>query len=92
MRGVVVEGLTKARRVLTVVDIYPRSCPAGEDVVQTLGRVCGQIGCPKTRQGDKGSELVSCDLDLWAHANGFTRDISRPVKPTDNGFTEAFNS
>ena len=31
------------------------------------------------------------DLDLWAYANGVTLDFSRPGKPTDNAFTEAFN-
>ncbi len=32
------------------------------------------------------------DMDLWAYANGVTLDFSRPGKPTDNGFIEAFNS
>ena len=31
------------------------------------------------------------DLDLWAFANGVTLDFSRPGKPTDNAFIEAFN-
>lgn len=39
-----------------------------------------------------GSEFISRDLDLWAYANGVTLDFSRPGKPTDNGFIEAFNS
>ena len=30
--------------------------------------------------------------DLWAYANHITLDFSRPGKPTDNGFIEAFNS
>lgn len=32
------------------------------------------------------------DLDLWAYANNVTLDFSRPGKPTDSGFIEAFNS
>lgn len=64
----------------------------GEDVVQTLERVCGQIGYPKTIRVDNGSEFISRDLDLWAYANDVTLDFSRPGKPTDNGFIEAFNS
>ena len=38
-----------------------------------------------------GSEFVSKDLDLWAYANGVTLDLSRPGKPTDNAYIEAFN-
>ena len=40
----------------------------------------------------RGSEFVSRDLDLWAYARGVTLDFSRPGKPTDNAFAEAFNS
>jgi putative transposase len=60
--------------------------------VQTLERVCAKIGYPKTIRVDDGSEFISRDLALWAYANAVTLDFSRPGKPTDNGFTEAFNS
>lgn len=87
-------------RVLTVVDTFSRFSPVidprfayrGEDVVQTLERVCRQIGYPRTIRVDNGSEFISRDLDLWAYANDVTLDFSRPGKPTDNGFIEAFNS
>ena len=49
-------------------------------------------GPPKTIRIDNGSEFVSRDLDLWAYVNGVTLDFSRPGKPADNGFIEAFNS
>ena len=39
-----------------------------------------------------GSEFISRDLDLWAYSKHVTLDFSRPGKPTDNGFIEAFNS
>ena len=47
-------------RILTIVDTHSRFCPAtdarfsyrGEDVVQTLERVCNQIGYPKTIRVD----------------------------------------
>ena len=39
-----------------------------------------------------GSEFVSWDMDLWAYQRGVTLDFSRPGKPTDNAFIEAFNS
>ncbi|SMO90607.1 putative transposase [Paracoccus laeviglucosivorans] len=92
--------LGKQLRILTIVDIHSRYCPAadprftyrGEDVVQTLERVCRQIGYPQTIRVDKGSEFISRDLDLWACANEVTLDFSRPGKPTDNGFIEAFDS
>jgi len=49
------------------------------------------LGFPKTIRVDQGSEFVSRDLDLWAYANGVTLDFSRPGKPTDNAFGDAFN-
>ena len=86
-------------RVLTIVDIWSRYSPAvdprfsyrGEDVVRTLELICGQIGYPKTIRVDQGTEFVSRDLDLWAYENGVVLDFSRPGKPTDNAFIEAFN-
>jgi putative transposase len=87
-------------RVLTVVDIFSKFSPVidpkfsyrAEDVVRTLERVCDKIGYPKTIRVDQGSEFVSRDLDLWAYAHDVTLDFSRPGKPTDNAFIEAFNS
>jgi putative transposase len=89
----------KKLRILTIVDTHSRFCPAadprfsyrGEDVVQALEKVCAG-GYPKTIRVDNGSEFISRDLDLWAYANDVTLDFSRPGKPTDNGFIEAFNS
>ncbi len=86
-------------RVLTVVGTWSKYAPAidarysyrGEDVVQTLERICGQTGYPKTIRVDQGSEFISRDLDLWAYANNVTLDFSRPGKPTDNAFIESFN-
>ena len=90
----------KKLRILTIVDTHSRLCPAtdprfayrGVDVVQTLERVCAEIGYPSTIRVDNGSEFISHDLDLWAYAKNITLDFSRPGKPTDNGFFEAFNS
>jgi putative transposase len=45
---------------------------------------------PRVIRVDQGTEFVSRDLDLWAQY-GVTRDFSRPGKPTDNAFIEAFN-
>ena len=86
-------------RVLTIVDTFSRFSPAvdprfsyrAEDVVATLERVCAEVGFPKTIRVDQGTEFISRDLDLWAYLHGVTLDFSRPGKPTDNAFIEAFN-
>jgi putative transposase len=86
-------------RVLTVVDIFSRFSPAleprftfrGTDVVEILERVCNEVGFPATIRVDQGTEFVSRDLDVWAYQRGVTLDFSRPGKPTDNAFIEAFN-
>ena len=86
-------------RVLTVVDTFSRFSPVvdprfsyrGEDVVATLERVCAEVGLPKAIRVDQGSEFISRDLDLWAYRHGVVLDFSRPGKPTDNAFIEAFN-
>ena len=63
----------------------------GTDVVEILERVCNEVGFPATIRVDQGTEFVSRDLDLWAYQRGVTLDFSRPGKPTDNAFIEAFN-
>ncbi len=60
-------------------------------VVATLDRVCRSSGYPKTIRVDQGSEFISRDMDLLAYANDVTLDFSRPGKPTDSAFIEAFN-
>lgn len=87
-------------RILTVVDTFSRFSPVidprfsykGPDVVAKLDDVCARVGYPKTIRVDNGSEFISRDMDLWAYQNDVTLDFSRPGKPTDNAFIEAFNS
>lgn len=87
-------------RFLTIMGTFSRFSPAtdprfsyrGEDVVQTLERVCRNLGYPKKIQVDQESEFVSRDLILWAYQKGAIRDFSRPGKPTYNAYIEAFNS
>ena len=89
----------KKIRVLTVVDTFSRFSPIldprfsyrGEDVVQSLEKTCAKLGYPKAIRVDQGSEFISRDLDLWAYANNVILDFSRPGKPTDNAYIEAFN-
>ena len=87
-------------RILTVVDTFSRFSPVidaryscrGEQVVATLEGACRQVGYPMRIRVDNGSEFVSRDMDRWAYQPGVTLDFSRPGKPTDNAFIEAFNS
>jgi putative transposase len=86
-------------RVLTIVDTFSRFSPAleprfsfrGPDVVEVLERVGREVGLPATIRVYQGTEFVSRDLDLWAYQRGVPLDFSRPGKPTDNAFIEAFN-
>ena len=41
---------------------------------------------------DTTPKFISKELDLWAYSHGVELDFSRPGKPTDNAFIEAFNS
>ena len=87
-------------RILAVVDTFSRYVPVldalfsykGEGVVATLDHICRKTGYPKTIRVDNGSEFVSRDMDLWAYQRNVTLDFSRPGKPTDNAYIEAFNS
>ncbi|GHE04251.1 hypothetical protein GCM10008024_30750 [Allgaiera indica] len=56
-----------------------------------MDRVCGKTGYPKTTRVDQGSEFASRHMDLWAVQRGVTLSLSRPGKPTDNAFIEAFH-
>jgi transposase InsO family protein len=46
---------------------------------------------PGNDPGRSRTEFVSRDLDVCAYERGVTLDFSRPGKPTDNAFIEAFN-
>ncbi len=48
-------------------------------------------GYPRTIRVDQGSEFISRDMNLWVYQRGVVLDFSRPGKPTDNAFIEAFN-
>ena len=86
-------------RILTLLDTYLRFAHAvdaraqyrADNVVATLEAVRLKVGYPKTIHVDQGTELVSRDLDLWAYTHNVVLDFSRPGKPTDNAFVEAFN-
>ena len=95
-------GLADGRkaRVLTVLDLFTRESLAiradarftGGQVVQVLEELTCQRGAPAGIRVDNGPEFTGRSLDLWAYFNGVTLDFSRPGKPTDNAFIEAFNA
>jgi putative transposase len=87
-------------RVLTLVDNVTRVSPAilvdhslpGERVVEVLDQLAAAGQRPEMLSVDNGPEFISRALDAWAHQHGVRLEFSRPGKPTDNAFIEAFNS
>ncbi len=63
----------------------------GGDVAQILGAVGVTRGLPERITVDNGTEFTSKALDHWAYWNKVQLDFSRPGKPVDNTFIEAFN-
>jgi putative transposase len=86
-------------RLLTLVDNFTRESLAiavgqhihGQDVADILTEVGLAQGLTRKIQVDNGPEFASKKLDQWAYLNGVELDFSRPGKPTDNAFIEAFN-
>ena len=58
------------------------------EVLTCLGK---KRSLPRIIRVDNGPEFISKVLDQWAYLNNVTLDFSRPGKPTDNAFIEAFN-
>jgi putative transposase len=86
-------------RLLTLVDNFTRESLAievdnhigGHKVVEVLMRLERARGLPTTIRVDNGPEFISKVLDQWAYLSCVELDFSRPGKPTDNAFIEAFN-
>jgi putative transposase len=89
----------RAVRILTMLDVYTRECLAliaaatfrGSDVARILDTVGGTCGRPERITVDNGTEFTSKALDHYAYWNRIQLDFSRPGKPVDNTFIEAFN-
>ncbi len=88
-------------RALTVVDAFTRECLAievdqaakADAVVAVLKQLLWQRGgAPRKIRVNNGPEFISRQLDHWAFRHGVTLDLSRPGKPTDNAYIEAFNA
>jgi putative transposase len=87
-------------RVLAVIDVHTREALAtvprvsfrGFQVVEVLDRLAAERGRPGSLRVDNGPEFAGKMLDQWAYLNRVEIDFSRPGKPTDNAFVEAFNA
>jgi len=91
----------QAVRVLAVIDVHTRECIAlrsgrsfrGDHVVEILAHAgTERAALPELISVDNGTEFTSRSLDHWAYWNQVKLDFSRPGKPTDNAYIEAFNS
>jgi putative transposase len=85
-------------RILTVVDAHtrealstaPRANFRAAQVVEVLDQLVRVRGKPKSLRVDNGPEFAGRLLDHWVYLNKVEIDFSRPGKPTDNAFIEAF--
>ena len=83
-------------RILTIVDIVTRECPALEiapgfraaSVIDVLSRIVRKRGAPTAIRCDQGTEFTAEALDQWAYTNKIELDFSRP----GNAFIESFNA
>ena len=90
----------KPFRILTIVDCYTREALAtaartnfrAYQVIDELDRLARIRGKPRSIRVDNGPEFAGRLLDQWAYLNKVELDFSRPGKPTDNAYIEAFNS
>lgn len=87
-------------RILTVVDCCTREALSialrtnfrAYQVIEELDRLARLRGKPRSIRVDNGPEFAGRLLDQWAYLNKVELDFSRPGKPTDNAYIEAFNS
>ena len=87
-------------RILTIVDCctrealstVPRTNYRADLLIEELDRLARIRGKPRSIRVDNGPEFAGRLLDQWAYLNKVELDFSRPGKPTDNAYIEAFNS
>lgn len=87
-------------RILTIVDCHTREALATSartnfrayQVIDELDRIAQARGKPRSIRVDNGPEFAGRLLDQWAYLNKVELDFSRPGKPSDNAYIEAFNS
>lgn len=62
------------------------------DIVTVLEHAVAASGKLRRVWVDQGSQFTASETDLWADTNSEVLDFSRPGKPMDNAFIEAFNA
>lgn len=87
----------KTPRILTIVDTHSRSCPAVDPRFSSRARTSSGPSNASAKRAatryDQGGQPQRVHLPRpGAYANDVVLDVSRPGKPADNGFIEAFNS
>ena len=73
------------------LSLTPRANFRAFQVTEALDALAQLRGRPKSLREDNGPEFAGRVLDQWAYLNGVEIDFSRPGKPTDNAYIEAFN-
>ena len=89
----------KPFRILTVVDCFTREALVTAarknfcvyQVICELDRLARIRSKPRSIRVDNGPEFAGRLLDQWAYLNKVELDFSRPGKPADNAYIEAFN-
>ncbi len=89
----------RAVRILTLLDVYARECVAlvgaasfsGGEVARALTAASPERGLPRRITVDNRTEFASRMLDHGAYWQDVALEFSRPGKPVDNTFIEAFN-
>jgi putative transposase len=87
-------------RVLVVIDVHARGALAAVPgagfrafrVVEVLGRPAAERGRPASSRVDDGPGFAGRMLDRWAYLNRVEIDPSRPGRPADDAFAEAFDA
>ena len=90
----------RAFRILTRVDGHsreslatvPRPSFRAQQVGEILNGLMQTRGKPHAIRCDTGPEFAGWVLDQWAYGNNIELDLSRPGKPTDHAYIEAFNA
>jgi putative transposase len=89
----------KVIRMLTMVDVCTRECPAievdtslgGLRVRRVLDRIASERGLPEAIVLDNGPEFRGRALAAWSEQRGVRLEFIQPGKPAQNAYIESFN-
>jgi putative transposase len=89
----------KVIRMLTIVDVCTRECPAievdtslgGLRVRRVLDRIASERGLPEAIVLDNGPEFRGRALAAWSEQRGVRLEFIQPGKPAQNAYIESFN-